>query len=251
MALRYEIDPTRVTTVLTSCGRFDLLEETVASFFRHVLVSKIIVADDSQRPKDAVAFAEKFPAVEMRINDPQLGQMGSIDKLYASIQTPYVLHLEDDWCFTRSLDLERVIGFMQSRPDVSVVCIAHRIFDLRYAKSAHKVQSEGIDYMLWDLNAHPKWFSYSFNPSIARLSLWRDVGPFAPFITEENLSQSVKAEGMRIAMIAPRIADHIGDDRHVTDPFQPPRPKTLVGRLKRSIVKRWAQILREGQERCL
>lgn len=246
MALRYEIDPTRVTTVLTSCGRFDLLEETVASFLRHFEVPKIIVADDSQRPKDAAAFAGRFPAVEMRVNDPQLGQMGSIDKLYATLQTPYVLHLEDDWCFTCSLDLERVIGFMQSRPDVSVVCIAHRIFDPRYATSAHKVQSEGIDYMLWDLNAHPKWFSYSFNPSIARLPLWRDVGPFARFITEENLSQALKTEGMRIAMVAPGIAEHIGDDRHVRDPFQPSRPKTLVGRLKRSIAKRWAKILQEG-----
>ena len=86
----------------------------------------------------------------------------------------------------------------------------------------------GIDYLVWDIDAHPKWFSYSFNPSVARLSLWREVGPFAKFVTEENLSLFLKERGMRIAMVVPGIADHIGDDRHAHDPFQPKRAKTFL-----------------------
>ena len=246
MAGKCEIDPTRITTVLTSCGRFDLLEDTIASFLTHFAVPEILVAEDSQRSTEAAAFAEKFPQVKMRINESKLGQMRSIDEVYATLKTPYVLHLEDDWCFTRSLDVERVIAFLESRPDVSVVCIANRTFEPRYDKSAHKCRFQGVDYIVWDLDAHPKWFSYTFNPSIARLSLWNDVGPFARFATEENLSQSLKARGMRIAMITPSIADHIGEKRHVADPFQPPRPQTLGGRLKRSIAKRWAKV-REGR----
>jgi hypothetical protein len=231
-----------VTTVLTSCGRFDLLEQTVASFLEHFEAAKIIVAEDSERPAEAATFAQKFPAVEMRANEPKLGQMRSIDKLYATLLTPYVLHLEDDWGFTRSLDLDSVIAFLEARPDVSVVCIANRVYDPRYARSAHKMRHGGIDYLVWDLDAHPKWFSYSFNPSVARLSLWREIGPFARFLTEENLSHFLKARGMRIAMVAPGIADHIGDQRHAPDPFQPPRAKTLLARLRKSIAKRWAQL---------
>ena len=33
---------------------------------------------------------------------------------------------------------------------------------------------------------------------------------------------------MRIAMVVPGIADHIGDDRHAHDPFQPKRAKTFL-----------------------
>jgi hypothetical protein len=121
---------------------------------------------------------------------------------------------------------------------VSVVCIANRVFNPRYAKHAHRVRHGDIDYLVWDLDAHPKWFSYSFNPSIARLSLWREHGPFARFVTEENLSRHCKERGMRIAMVAPAIADHIGDHRHAHDPFQPLRAKTPLSRLKRSIAKR-------------
>ncbi len=36
----------------------------------------------------------------------------------------------------------------------------------------------------------------------------------------------------------PGIADHIGDERHAHDPFQPKRAKTPLARLKRSIAKR-------------
>jgi hypothetical protein len=239
---RQAIDPLRLTAVLTSCGRFDLLEETVATFAKHFETGRIIVAEDSGNAEEAATFADKLPAVEMRVNAPKLGQLRSIDAVYSTLDTPYVLHLEDDWGFTSSVDLDRVIGFLESRPDISVVCVAHRVYDARFAKSAHEVRHDGIDYLVWGLDAHPKWFSYSFNPSIARLALWRECGGFARFMTEENLSHFCKARGMRIAMVTPGIADHIGDDRHAHDPFQPPRAKTLVSRLRRSVAKRWAAL---------
>ena len=55
---------------------------------------------------------------------------------------------------------------------------------------------------------------------------------------------------MRIAMVTPGIADHIGDDRHAHDPFQPPRAKTLLARLKRSVAKRWAQLQAGTRPEC-
>ena len=245
------IDPSKLTTVLTSCGRFDLLGETVASFLQHFDTDTIIVAEDSEKAAEAGAFAGRNPAVDMRVNVPRLGQLRSIDALYATLKTPYVLHLEDDWGFKTSVDLDKVIGFLEARPDISVVCIAHRVYDPRYAKSARAVRHDGIDYLVWDLDAHPKWFSYSFNPSVARLSFWRECGSFARFVTEENLSQVCKARGMRIAMVTPGIADHIGDDRHAHDPFQPPRAKTLVSRLRRSVAKRWATLAVGERSGCL
>ncbi len=236
--MKSKVDPKKFTTVLTSCGRFDLLGKTVASLQRHFEVDRIIIAEDSENSAAAGAFAREFPVVDMRVNLPKLGQMGSIDAHYATINTPYVFHLEDDWGFTRGIDLEVVTQFLEARPDISVVCIAHRVYDPRFHKSAKKETHDGIDYLVWDLDAHPKWFSYSFNPSIARLALWREIGPFAKFVTEENLSKFLKDRGMRIALVVPGIADHIGDDRHAHDPFQPKRATTFLQRMKRSIAKR-------------
>jgi hypothetical protein len=240
MAARYKIDPAQFSVVLTSCGRFDLLKETVESFATHFDATKIIVAEDAGRPAEASALAKRLSLVDMRVNAPRLGQMRSIDKLYATLDTPYAVHLEDDWLFTRTLDLDRVVRFLESRNDISVVCIANRIYRPRFAEFGRPEQHDGLDYLVWDLEAHPKWFSYSFNPSVVRLDLWRQHGPFARFMTEENLSEFCKARGMRIAMVSPGIADHIGDHRHAHDPFQP--PKTPLAKFKRSLAKRWAEM---------
>lgn len=238
MTSKFKVDPKKFTTVLTSCGRFDLLGETIASFQRYFDVDRIIVSEDSENSAAAADFARAFPVADVRVNLPKLGQMGAIDAHYATLDTPYVLHLEDDWGFTRGIDIEKVTKFLEARSDIAVVCIAHRIYDPRFQKSAKKETHGGIDYLVWDLDAHPKWFSYSFNPSIARMSLWREVGPFAKFVTEENLSKFLKDRGMRIALVVPGIADHIGDDRHAHDPFQPKRATTFLQRMKRSIMKR-------------
>jgi hypothetical protein len=241
MTPRYRIDPGKLTVVLTSCGRFDLLAETITSFLDHFDVDRIVVADDAGDAGAAAMFAAKVPKVDMRVNDPRRGQMRSIDGLYASVQTPYVVHLEDDWKFTGGVDLDKVVCFLDARPDVSVVCIGYR-FDKRFAASARKTTQDGIDYWVWDLDAHPKWFSYSFNPSVGRLAFWREHGPYEHFKTEEGLSQFAKGRGLRIAMLIPSLADHIGDERHAEDPFQPKRAKTPLARLKRSIAKRWERI---------
>ncbi|MBK6807259.1 MAG: hypothetical protein IPG84_21505 [Betaproteobacteria bacterium] len=40
--------------------------------------------------------------IELIVNDPPVGQMTSIDRAYALVDTPYVFHCEDDWRFFRS-----------------------------------------------------------------------------------------------------------------------------------------------------
>jgi hypothetical protein len=167
MSARFKIDSAKLTVVLTSCGRFDLLEETVASFLKHFDTDRIVIADDAGDPGAAARFGSKFSQAEMRVNAPKLGQMRSIDALYASVQTPYVAHLEDDWKFSGGVDLDKVVRFLEARPDVSVVCIGYRL-DERFKQCARKTTQVGIDYWVWDLDAHPKWFSYSFNPSVGR-----------------------------------------------------------------------------------
>jgi hypothetical protein len=242
MLARYKIDHAKLTVVLTSCGRFDLLEETLVSFLTFFDPQRILISEDSDDAAAAAAFVARIPQIiEMRVNANRLGQLRSIDGLYASVETPYVVHLEDDWKFTSGVDLDNVVSFLEERPDISVVCIGYR-FDARFARSARRITHEGTDYWVWDLDAHPKWFSYSFNPSIARIAFWRMVGPYARFVTEEGLSQFCKTKGLRIAMVIPSLALHIGGKRHAADPFQPQRPTTRIGRLKRSISKRWTQL---------
>jgi hypothetical protein len=245
---KYAIDPATVTPVLTSCGRFDLLRDTLGSFLEHFETNRILVSEDSARPAEAAQVAAAFPEIELHVNPEKLGHMRSIDALYARVETPYVLHLEDDWHFSAGVDLAAVIDFMDTHADVSVVCIGYRL-DKRFAHKVSRVTQNGIDFLLWDIDAHPMWFSYSFNPSIGRLATWQRIGPFARFVTEERISAFCKAGGQRIAMVAPSLADHIGDERHAADPYQPPRAKTPLARLRRSLTKRWAALQARSKTR--
>jgi glycosyl transferase family 2 len=92
-----------ITFVLTSCGRFDLLEETLSSFFRQntALMARYLVIEDSG--DDSVwRVAARFPFdIEVIVNQPSLGQIASIDRAYGTVTTPYVFHCEDDWRFFR------------------------------------------------------------------------------------------------------------------------------------------------------
>ena len=101
---------------------------------------------------------------------------------------------------------------------------------------------DGLAYKCFEHDTHPLWFSYSFNPSIVRIDLWRRLGPFAKYETEEKLSGELKKQGMRIALLWPPIGRHIGDDRHVPDPFQPQRPRNILERLARSAKKRLTRL---------
>jgi hypothetical protein len=42
--------------------------------------------------------------------------------------------------------------------------------------------------------------------------------------------------------LIPNLAEHIGDDRHADDPFQPKRAKTPLARIRRSLAKRWGRL---------
>jgi hypothetical protein len=97
-----------------------------------------------------------------------------------------------------------------------------------------------------DPSLHPEYFSYAFNPGLRRMKDYHAIGPFAPLGHEEDVSYHFKRAGFRLANLEDPAVKHIGDDRHVRDPTQRPRAKTVWSRLKRSVnkrIKRWRRAL--------
>lgn len=223
------VDPKLFTVVLTSCGRFDLLEQTLVSFFKCFDSASVIVMEDSGKKNEALAFAARFPKVDMRVNEPKLGQMRSIDAAYRTVTTPYVIHLEDDWEFKDSLNLDAAVQLLTLRPQISGVVVG--FVDYRKDMSAHteRLSVGGLDFDILHPKANRFWFSYTLNPSVVRVDLWREFGPFEKFITEKNISVFMKRRGKMVARLVPRIAFHIGDQRHVEDEFRPKRPRSIGG----------------------
>ena len=75
-----------VTLVITSCGRLDLLEKTIISFFKFNTypIFECIIVEDSGTVTD-LNFLKKYISVPCKflINEKNIGQILSIDKAYS------------------------------------------------------------------------------------------------------------------------------------------------------------------------
>lgn len=88
-----------LTVVLTSCRRPDLLIGTLDSFFstNDYPLREFIIIEDSD-DESVWAIPARYPEQPIRVilNGVNIGQHRSIDRAYSEVQTPYILHLEDD-----------------------------------------------------------------------------------------------------------------------------------------------------------
>ena len=211
-----------ITFVITSAGRFDLLETTLDTFLQYnsAPIARYILVED--RGGEAVLSVLKKYQVqfEVFINNPPLGQIASIDLAYKTISTPYIFHCEDDWRFFRSGFIEESMALLQAFPCISTV-ISRRhgqtpMSDLIYQGELQHYQ--GIAYRCAPRLVHPHWLGYSFNPGLRRLWDYQEMGSFGRWGVEIDVSIFFKRRGMTMATLEEPACETTGRKRHVTDP---------------------------------
>lgn len=232
------------TVVLTSCGRFDLLRETVKSFLDHADVApqNFIVIEDSGDEAIHGALEGLDAPFQVIVNNPQIGQMKAIDKAYADVTTPYVFHCEDDWEFFRSGFIAESHALLEALPNASMVGLRPRAELNPLIRDLPGTSLSGVGYWALDPTLHPEYFSYSFNPGLRRLVDLQQFMPLADVGHEEDVSYVFKKAGFHMVNLEHPAVRHIGDDRHIDDPTRPKRAKDPWSKLKRSIrkrIKRW------------
>ncbi len=212
-----------VTFVLTSCGRMDLLDETLESFFTHNTypIERHLLVEDSADP-DCWTHLEKTwgGRVTPRLNREKKGQIRSIVETYELVDTPYVFHCEDDWLFTRP-------GFIEETKP-------HLEWDQRLIQTwmiAEKAaNAEGI--FTWEKVPGPfqdairravcrdslDWGHFSFNPGLKRMSDYRKIGGYGRFTNELDISVTYRELGYYCAILNEPAVRHLGDGRAVHDP---------------------------------
>ncbi len=226
-----------ITFVLTSCGRFDLLRRTLASFFEHndAKIKKYIIVEDSgdAHVRDVL---DEFPEVEfdLLINRPKCGQLWSIDLAYEQVRTPYIFHCEDDWLFTRPGFIAPALTLLEDFPDIVQVLVRDPADERRGMRAPLETHKD-ISFYAPSPADNSNAYCYSFNPGLRRLADYQKLGPFRLLLEEENVSARARQMGFRMARLENGGVRHIGRHRH--------RPDLLIphlgplGRLKRSLLK--------------
>lgn len=235
MSVVKAIFPPEITCVLTSCGRWDLLVQSIDTFLAHNEPGRFILVEDSADADFAERIRARYPQIEVLLNTPRLGQHRAIDRAYADVQTPWIVHLEDDWVFTGPLDLKHARAVIEADPTVIAVCFSvfgrlklrHRIWGATYA---HNGQSYG------DLRrAHKEWYGFSFYPTLLRRQTWEEHGPYAKFPNERAISKYMKGMGLGIVHALPGVGIHVGSGRSVFDPARAGERRRITGGLWRRL----------------
>ena len=205
--------------LLTSCGRFDLLEKTIESLFinQHYILDyhkeiRLYINEDSLNSDDKISdFIEKGPMQVWHgnykfIRTNGIGQHASIEEFIKNRSEKYCLFLEDDWLFDNSYDwVGESIKIMER--DHSIIKVLAR------ADSPHPCIHDKEGYGIlqpWENNGIT-WNGYSWNPGVTRLDLLKQFLPFPKW--EQDLATEIHNAGYKVAELEKGIYKHIGDGR--------------------------------------
>ena len=229
-----------VTFVLTSCDRFDLLERTLASFLamNDYPIHRYIIIEDS--PNSGIfAIRDHFPDIplEIHLNDPPVGQMRSIDRAYAMVETEFVFHCEDDWLFTRAGIVAESIALLEAFENVTMVLPRGLIATGFMAEKQVEIEA-GVRYRTIDPRRHHHWGGISLNPGLRRLSDYHRMPGFAALGSESAASAAYKHAGLRMLSLEDGGVIHIGDEVSARNRNRRRSFPASLARLRRSLGSR-------------
>jgi hypothetical protein len=230
--------PPDVTVCVTSCGRLDLLARTLASFRAFHAGGRLLISEDSADGEVIARVRRDYPEAEVLTGEGRTGIMRSIDRLYAAVETPFILHLEDDWLFDGPVDLGAAMALLGEDKRIANVCVrAFEEIRQKYRRRSDPLAFAGAQFRVMHTDAHPEFFAWSPNPGLIARDLYRAYAPFAR-VMPDQMSGVMKAAGLTQAFLLPGVARHIGGGRNVVDPTMPARPRSRPAKWLRAVRKK-------------
>lgn len=236
----------KVTFVLTSCDRNDLLEKTLDSFFNWntYQIDQYIIIEDSGNVevfKECEKLNnEKYGGkLEFIFNYEKLGQSASIDKAYSMVNTEYIFHCEEDWEFYRGGFIEDSIKVFKTQPKVIqswirpksdniLNQIQNKIYQLPLNVFIRIV--DPVSFIVKGANEDgsdmviKNYMGFSWNPGLKRLKDWKELpNGYSGFEREHLVDQYYRDNGFMVVSLSKDDNDgyvkHIGWNRRAGDPI--------------------------------
>lgn len=226
--------------LITSCNRFDLLQQTLDSFIRiscgGIKPRECIIVDDSDQPmpewlaSNIHFYSSNLGVVKWVSNGRRRGQIYSADRLWSLCNNDYAFWMEDDWTWNEGNFMQESFDILEKHPKVITVSLRgntgwHQLIDP--PPYPFKVAMPG-----WKGG----WGGFTFNCGVRRKSDYQKLGSYGLHVSygthglvhERELSQLHLKQGRIIADLNRVIAVHIGGSRSRAIEPLPPLPKILI-----------------------
>ena len=206
-----------VSLVITSCGRFDLLEKTLDSFFEKNTypIKKVIITEDSTEGNKLKKLVSKYKNqnFDLIINETRLGQLKCIDKAYKKVDTEYVFHCEDDWLFLKEGFIEKSLEVIEDNPKIAIVGLRPRedCTEIPLCDEPYFSKS-GVEF--FEIRDHV----FTYNPGLRKKEVCDLFGSHEKLkdqLYEMALSEFYKKKDYRTVYLKEKYVEHIGNKRHV------------------------------------
>ena len=217
-----------IDVLLTCCGRFDLLQRTLHSFFKvnTYPIRKFIVYDDkgmnnyTQTDWDFVHLLQRqFNKVLWIQSRERIGQILSLDRLMSEVKTEYYFSCEEDWMFLKDGFIPASIKILNEYNTCNMVQLRGKenINGHPYHKSP-----EGL--LILDKGYKGKWNGWGFNPSVRRKIDYDMIGrysdhttflPTMPYQSEIEIANIYHEMGFFTAILPETYITHIGEKRGI------------------------------------
>lgn len=211
----------KVTFIITSSNRYDLLERTVKSFLklnRYPMEAYLMHEDGFHENAKHVFWSllkHVSPNVHLTVDITKIGYSKSLDKLLSEVKTEYVFTCEDDWLFNGDADfIENSLKILKARPDIHQVWIRDE-HDHEHPLGAVETIA-GIQVKPVQKGYLKHWGGFSLNPGLRRMSDLKRFFPngLAEYGDEIECSKHVEKLGYKAVSMVNSSIVHIGWNRH-------------------------------------
>lgn len=213
----------KVSVVITSFNRLDLLKRTVTSFnkFNTYPIEKFIIIEDSCNKAMHEEMKRIYPNYTLIFNEQNLGLVDSIDKAYSQVETDYVFHTEDDYEFYERGFIERSLAVMENDPLIMQVWI-RKLTDIGILTYEPKSFNIGkARYHLIGKSKDNNWYGFCFQCGLRRMDAYDKVKPFTQWslpsdftaLRECKIGKAYWNLGYRAAILDEGYCRHLGYSR--------------------------------------
>ena len=223
----------KITFVLTSCGRVELLNKTLNSFFNFndYEIEEMFLVEDSLNQNVYEDIKKNWgDKLTLLFNKKKRGQIKSIVETYKLVKTPLIFHCEDDWIYTRKNFIKDCLKIMDYDEKIIQVWLeskesASRLDIFSYGSlKKHK----GVEFREVYCKEGWEWGYFSFRPGVKRMKDYKLIGGYEKYKNELDIGVSYKKLGYYTVILEKYAVEDIGLDQTIFDPTRkwPKRRKT-------------------------